>query len=92
MATKKQKREAALARREAFLDEQRRIGLEAQQRDREQREAHARRMKEEAQRMDRRMEAILAAHNIHESALDDGLKRALKLSQSSPLVQRGQDA
>lgn len=30
MATKKQKREAALARREAFLEEYRRQGLEAQ--------------------------------------------------------------
>lgn len=37
MATKKQKREAALAKREKFLEEVRRDGLAAQERDRQHR-------------------------------------------------------
>lgn len=38
MTSKKQKHEAALAKRESMLAEERRIGLEAQRRDREDRE------------------------------------------------------
>lgn len=37
MATKKQKRAALMARREAFFEEHRRTGLEAQKKDRERR-------------------------------------------------------
>jgi hypothetical protein len=64
MATKKQKRAEALAKRERFLEEQKRIGLEAQRQDKERRELREQRAKEEAERMNRRFQAILAAHLI----------------------------
>jgi hypothetical protein len=92
MATKKARRAAALEKRERFLEEERRIGLEAQEADRKRREEKARRNKEEAERLNRRMETILATHGIHESALDDGLKSALRLSRSMPLVSRKEDS
>lgn len=46
MATKKEKRAAALARREQFLEEHRLSGLEAQRRDRETRVAFDAKLKE----------------------------------------------
>jgi hypothetical protein len=48
MATKKQKRERALAKHEAFMEERRLSGLEAQRKDREYRERKAARYAEEA--------------------------------------------
>lgn len=64
MATKKQKREKALAKRAAFLEEHRQHGLEALKRDREEREHQEERMKETARQIDRRYMNILAAHLI----------------------------
>jgi hypothetical protein len=65
MATKKQKREAALAKREQFLKEQHRIGLEAQEADRKRREQITLRNTAEAERLNRQFETILAIHTIH---------------------------
>lgn len=51
MATKKQKREAALARRAAFEAEVRAEGLEAQRKDRERRAAETQRMWDDAHKV-----------------------------------------
>jgi hypothetical protein len=59
MATKKQKRQAALEKRAAFEAEIKRTGLEAQRQDHEHREAQAARSKEDAQRTNRRHKKIL---------------------------------
>lgn len=50
MATKKQKREAALEKRQRFLDEEAKIGMEALQKDRERRAALAKRAEEDRRR------------------------------------------
>ena len=60
MATKKQKREAALAKRQAFEEEQRLSGLEAQQRDREIRAAKSERRQSDAKKLNKRYNRILA--------------------------------
>lgn len=62
MATKKQKREAALAKREEFLREERESGLRAQAMDRAQQEI----IRKEAESLNDRYRAILARHGIHE--------------------------
>jgi hypothetical protein len=50
MATRKQKHEEAVARREAALEKERQIGLKAQKQDRERREQRRRRAEAETQR------------------------------------------
>jgi hypothetical protein len=50
MATKKQKREAAEAKRQRMLDSTRQAGLEALERDRARRARHARQVEAERQR------------------------------------------
>lgn len=60
MATKKQKREAALAKREKFLAEVRADGLEAQRLDQEAQEKQEQLMKAEADRINQRYRNILA--------------------------------
>lgn len=62
MATKKQKREAALAKRENFLEEVRQQGLEAQEREQEFWKAEENRLQEAAERINRRHRAILQGH------------------------------
>lgn len=57
MATKKQRREAALAKHEAFVAEQKRLGLEAQRKDQERRAAQLARAEEEAEERNRKMNA-----------------------------------
>jgi hypothetical protein len=61
MATKKQKREAAEAKRAAFEAQCQADGLAAQAADRARREARSLAMKEEAQRINARHEQILNA-------------------------------
>ena len=68
MATKKQKREMGQAKRTAFEEKVRQGGLKAQSRDREIRAKRKRRADEEAERMNKRHQAILAAHLIHGDA------------------------
>lgn len=65
MATKKQKREAALARRQEFEAKERQQGLEAQRKDRERRAARAERDKEEAEKAKRKAKNILVTRTIH---------------------------
>lgn len=64
MATKKQKREAALAKRAAFTEETRRTGLEAQKRDREERERREAKIMEEASQINLRHLNIIATQLI----------------------------
>lgn len=59
MATKKQKRAAALARREKFMAEYRADGLKALERDRRRRQIKAERAKEDEAREERRQQARL---------------------------------
>lgn len=61
MATKKQKREAALAKRKSFIDDVERLGLEAQRLDREARERQNQINKAEAERINQKYEAIIQA-------------------------------
>lgn len=53
MATKKQKREAALAKRAAFEEKHRLSGLKAQRADQKRRESRRQRAKEDAARANR---------------------------------------
>lgn len=64
MATKKQKREEALAKREAFLAEERQHGLDAQKRAREEHEKEIEKVKARVNEINRRHRAILAANLI----------------------------
>lgn len=64
MATKKQKHEAALAKRERMLEQARLDGLKAQKADQLRREIFAERAKEAAERENHRLENILATHKI----------------------------
>lgn len=74
MATKKQKHEAAVARREKFMAEVRRTGLEAQRKDRERREAQMRKATEKA-------------HEKHYKFVDDCLHcKAARNKESMQLV------
>lgn len=66
MATKKQKREAALAKREQFMKEERERGLEALASDRRRREAEEEAAQERIRGMMGRYRAILAQHGIHD--------------------------
>lgn len=59
MATKKQKREAAEAKRKAFEEQERRDGLEAQKIDREQRSLLEERTRDEMREINARHEEIL---------------------------------
>lgn len=59
MATKKQKREAALAKRLAFEEERRQTGLKAQEQDREIRARKSRKNQAEAKKINDRHNAIL---------------------------------
>ncbi len=68
MATKKQKHEAALAKRARFLEAAKRDGLEAQRKDREYRERRKQIVEEEAQERDRRTKARIAEHDIHKNS------------------------
>lgn len=64
MATKKQKRETALAKREAFLTEERAAGLEAQKKDREVRAAKEKRIQTAAAEINAKHRAVLEASGI----------------------------
>jgi hypothetical protein len=64
MATKKQKREAALAKRAQFLAEVKARGLEAQVRDQEAQKEWRKDMAEVATQFNIRHKKILAAHGI----------------------------
>jgi hypothetical protein len=64
MATKKQKRAAALAKREAFLEEIRAEGLEALRLDRERRARNTDAVKRKVEEINDRHAAILAKHGI----------------------------
>uniref|UniRef100_A0AAU7GXL5 Uncharacterized protein n=1 Tax=Streptomyces phage Scarif TaxID=3158858 RepID=A0AAU7GXL5_9CAUD len=66
MATKKQKREAALAKREKFLKEERERGLAALQADRERRDKEVLEMKQKARSINDHYRAILAQHGIND--------------------------
>lgn len=71
MATKKQKREAALAKREAFEEERRQTGLKAQETDRERRARKSRQNQAEAKKVNDRHNTILAMHGITHSVEDE---------------------
>lgn len=73
MATKKQKREAGLAKREAFLEQEREIGLAAQRRAREEQEREMARIKEETEKATRR--SLRTRANIAAVVLALTLKR-----------------
>ena len=66
MATKKQKREAALAKREKFMQEERENGLRAQALDRAKQEQHRETIRKNAEALNARYKAILASHGIHD--------------------------
>lgn len=68
MATKKQRRAAALAKREAFLETERRIGQEAIEQGKKERDLKALRTKEEIDRIQRRHELGRAVNKVHEGA------------------------
>lgn len=65
MATKKQKRAAALAKREEFMAEVEAEGLKALRLDRERREIHTDLVKRKVDEINARHEAILSRHGIH---------------------------
>lgn len=64
MATKKQKREAALAKREKFLEEVRVAGLEAQRLSRAEDERRGVLMQAEADRINQRWANILTSNGL----------------------------
>ena len=64
MATKKEKRERSLAKREAFLAEIKASGLRAQAEDRQQQKERSERFAAEARKANQRLETILAMHGI----------------------------
>jgi hypothetical protein len=64
MATKKQKRAAALAKREKFLAEVKAEGLEALRLDRERQARHSDLLSRKAEEINDRHSAILAKHGI----------------------------
>lgn len=64
MATKKQKRAAAQAKREKFIAEVKAEGLEALRMDRERRASHSDTVKRKAEEINARYAAILAKHGI----------------------------
>lgn len=64
MATKKQKREAALAKRKRFLEKETALGLEAQRLARKERERESQIAMDEAEEINRRHRRILAAYLI----------------------------
>lgn len=65
MATKKQKREAALAKREAFLAEEAARGRHVQEMDRQHRAAELNLISQVAAEINQRHADILARHGIH---------------------------
>lgn len=69
MATKKAKREALAARKATEAEEVRLSGLRAQAADRKARELRAQRAKEEAEKINKRHNAILAMHGIGAGAI-----------------------
>jgi uncharacterized protein YllA (UPF0747 family) len=66
MATKKQKREAALAKREQFLKEEAERGLEAQKASKIRQTADEQLIKEVADSINDLHREILGRHGIHE--------------------------
>lgn len=76
MATKKEKREAALAKREAFLKEERERGLAAQKRDREEQAEKSRAAAAEANKINARHRQIL--DNFFEESHRRVLERLIK--------------
>jgi hypothetical protein len=66
MATKKQKREAALAKREEFLKKEAEAGLEAQKASKIRRAADEQLIREVADSINDRHREILGRHGIHE--------------------------
>jgi len=66
MATKKQKRAAMQAKREAYMQEVRESGLLAQKAARERLEMQRKAIKTAAEEINERHRAILAKHGMHE--------------------------
>lgn len=66
MATKKQKREAAQAKREAFLAEERERGLDAQRASHEADAQERERVRAQAERINHRYKTILAQAGVIE--------------------------
>lgn len=64
MATKKQKREAALAKREEFLKDERAAGLEAQKADRERELNRIRKMKQAGETVNHERLVFLLNHGV----------------------------
>lgn len=62
MATKKEKREAALAKRAAFLEQVKQTGLEAQTAAQRRRDERAYEVKLEAQKLTQRYQLVIATH------------------------------
>lgn len=80
MATKKQKREAAMAKREQFMREQRENGLRAQKQDRHNREMQRQQFAAKGREINARYEAILAKHGMlsREEQIDHDLTVSLE--------------
>jgi hypothetical protein len=75
MATKKEKRAAAIAKREAMLAEVKADGLRAQARDQARQAQHREEIRKDAKSLNDRYNAILSRHGIHESNVDDATSR-----------------
>lgn len=69
MATKKQKRAAALAKREAMLAEVRENGLRAQAMDQARQAQHREEIRKDAKALNERYRAILSRHGINEGEM-----------------------
>lgn len=87
MATKKEKRAAAAAKRQKMLDEVRTSGLEAQRLDREARRLWDERVDKEIANLNNRHREILAKHGINES--DDYADRAKRFAEGFAIGQEG---
>lgn len=81
MATKKQKREAALAKREAEMAKIKAEGLAALQHDREYREAQRERIMEEAMIINQRHQEILNNETIKRA---DAFAKARYIGEQNP--------
>lgn len=80
MATKKQKRAAALAKREEFLKKVKEEGLLAQQSDKAYQDKLVEELKEHAEEINIRHREILSRHGINEA--DDYFDRARRFAQA----------
>lgn len=76
MATKKEKRAAALAKREAMLAEVKAEGLKAQAWDQARQAQHREEIRKDAKALNDRYNAILSRHGINESEVDDDTRHS----------------